>query len=256
MFLLDLFCGAGGAAYGYYLAGFPRDQIVGVDIHRFRHYPFKFIQGGAFELLPKLLAEYPITHIHASPPCHAYSVASKTYVRYKPYADYIAPIRNQLELSGLPYVIENVEYAPLIPERTIMLCGSMDVFQSNVPMTKTGKLRVLRHRLFESNVPLVQPQEHLPNYPKYAKLNKHPLVHTNRKSEAHYGKLDPYESFVMVAGGGNAPADACRDAMGIDWMNRDELCEAIPPVYTRYVGEQLIAHTGDIAQSEVQLQLF
>jgi DNA (cytosine-5)-methyltransferase 1 len=29
-------------------------------------------------------------------------------------------------------------------------------------------------------------------------------------------------------------------AMGIDWMNRDELSEAIPPAYTEHIGRQLI----------------
>jgi DNA (cytosine-5)-methyltransferase 1 len=30
--------------------------------------------------------------------------------------------------------------------------------------------------------------------------------------------------------------------MGIDWMTRDELNEAIPPAYTEHVGLQLMAH--------------
>lgn len=33
-----------------------------------------------------------------------------------------------------------------------------------------------------------------------------------------------------------------RAAMGIDWMNRDELSEAIPPVYTELVGNYLLGH--------------
>jgi len=27
--------------------------------------------------------------------------------------------------------------------------------------------------------------------------------------------------------------------MGIDWMNRDELSQAIPPAYTEFIGAQL-----------------
>jgi DNA (cytosine-5)-methyltransferase 1 len=29
--------------------------------------------------------------------------------------------------------------------------------------------------------------------------------------------------------------------MGIDWMNKGELNEAIPPIYTVFIGEQLMA---------------
>lgn len=31
-------------------------------------------------------------------------------------------------------------------------------------------------------------------------------------------------------------------AMGIDWMNTKELAQAIPPIYTQFIGEQLINH--------------
>jgi DNA (cytosine-5)-methyltransferase 1 len=255
---------------GYHLAGFPADEIIGIDNQWFRHYPFKFIRGGVFEQLPKLLDKYPITHIHASPPCQAYSSASAGHASYTPYADYIPPLRELLfELCpDIPYVIENVEGSPLLRERTILLCGTM--FSTGVPMTKNGGLRVIRHRLFESNVPLVAPPSpptplnpdgklpHKPNYPKYHKFNGHPYVRTTRKGYAHYGKLDVWNDFVMVAGGGNAPADACRDAMGIDWMNRDELCEAIPPAYTRYIGRQLLqlADKPLAPLPEVQMSLF
>lgn len=267
--LLDLFAGAGGAAYGYHLAGFPKDQIIGVDIFMFRHYPFKFVKGAVFEELPRLLAEYPITHIHASPPCQAYSTATAPYRDFKPYADYVQRVRELLEATGLPYVIENVEHSPLIMERSILLCGTM--FTENVPKTRWDKLRVIRHRLFESNVPLTAPLSpktpqnpdgtlpHKPNYPKYHAFNGHPYVYTTNKRYDHYGKLDPYKDFVAVFGGCQAPADACRDAMGIDWMSRDELCEAIPPAYTKWVGEQLLTYSPiDIPPptEDIQMAMF
>jgi DNA (cytosine-5)-methyltransferase 1 len=33
-----------------------------------------------------------------------------------------------------------------------------------------------------------------------------------------------------------------RAAMGIDWMNREELREAIPPAFTEYIGAHLLNH--------------
>ena len=31
------------------------------------------------------------------------------------------------------------------------------------------------------------------------------------------------------------------EAMGIDWMTRDELCQAVPPAYSEYIGKHLLA---------------
>jgi DNA (cytosine-5)-methyltransferase 1 len=48
--------------------------------------------------------------------------------------------------------------------------------------------------------------------------------------------------FVQVTGGGNCTIAAARDAMGIDWMTKSELNEAIPPAYTELIGKQLLAY--------------
>jgi DNA (cytosine-5)-methyltransferase 1 len=209
--LVDLFCGAGGAAVGYHRAGF---DVVGVDINPQPRYPFEFIQGDAIHVGAELLASRPVVVGHASPPCQAHSDLQKQSKRE--YADFISATRALLTLWGGPYVIENVEGAPL--HDPVTLCGTM-----------FPPLRVLRHRLFESNHPLSAP-------PHPA---KHPLVFTHDKRKAHYGLLDQDTSFVQVTGGGNCTVANKADAMGIDWMTGIELNEAIPPAYTEFIGTQL-----------------
>ena len=190
---------------------------MGIDIEPQPNYPFKFIQGDAllYAADRSFLTGFDV--IHASPPCQAHSDLQKQSKLV--YQDFIPDTRALLEASGLPYVIENVEGAPLIDP--IMLCGTM--FPS---------LRVIRHRLFESNIKLTVPQ-----HPA-----KHPLVFTYDKRKAHYGKLDQNTSFVQVTGGGNCTVANKADAMGIGWMTGRELNEAIPPAYTEYIGRQLLTH--------------
>ena len=220
--LLDLFCGAGGAAMGYRRAGF---DVVGVDIAPQPNYPFEFVQGDAIEFLERMVAggtfEWKgpglFDAVHASPPCQAYSDLQKRTRRE--YPRLIEPVRELLRTWGLPYVIENVDGAPLIAP--VVLCG-----------TQFPGLRVLRHRLFETSGFFCPPM---------LGHRKHPLVFTHDKRKAHYGKLDQNESFVQVTGGGNCTVANARDAMGIDWMTKDELNEAIPPAYTGYVGGFLLA---------------
>lgn len=205
--ILDLFCGAGGAAVGYYRAGF---DVIGVDIEPQPHYPFTFIRDDALDInLDGFDA------IHASPPCQHYSDLAHRNGNAADWPDLIPAVRAKLQAARVPYVIENVEGAPLVDP--IMLCGTM-----------FPPLRVIRHRLFESNVDLHQP-EHGP----------HPLVFTHDRRKAHYGQLNQDESFVQVTGGGNATVANKAAAMGIDWMTGRELNEAIPPHYTLWCGLML-----------------
>lgn len=221
--LLDLFCGAGGAAMGYYRAGF---DIIGVDIDPQPNYPFPFDRRDAMELLAldlRWLDHFAL--VHASPPCQRYSVSSKNWNgRAEDHPDLIAPVRDALRAWGGPYIIENVVGAPLLDPVT--LCG-----------VSFPGLRVIRHRLFESNLPLAD-RPH----------RKHPLVYTRDKRKAHYGKLDEWTAFVSVNGGGNCSRAAAADAMGIDWpMTKQELNEAIPPAYTEFLGAQALAQVGEAA---------
>jgi DNA (cytosine-5)-methyltransferase 1 len=126
--------------------------------------------------------------------------------------------------SGLPYVIENVDGAPLI--NPVVLCGTM-----------FPKLRVLRHRLFEANFQIVPPPH-----------KRHPKVHTHDRRKAHFGKTDEWKDFVQVTGGGNCTLAAARDAMGIDWMSKGEINESIPPAYTEFIGQELLRYVSFVRQ--------
>ncbi len=210
--LLDLFCCAGGAAVGYHRAGF---DIVGVDINPQPRYPFEFIQADVLTLEPEFLSQFDA--IHASPPCQSYSDLAKRNGNADKWPRLVEPIREMLQRTGLPYVIENVEGAPLIAP--IVLCGTM-----------FPELRVLRHRLFEANFFILTPPH-----------PKHPLVHTFDKRKSHYGKTNEWTDYVQVTGGGNCTIAAAREAMGIDWMTKNELNEAIPPAYTEFIGKTMIS---------------
>lgn len=211
--LLDLFCCAGGAGVGYSKAGF---DVVGVDIAPQPRYPFTCIQADALKLDPKLIATF--NAIHASPPCQSYSDLAKRNRNADEWPRLIEPVREMLIRSGLPYIIENVDGAPLL--HPVVLCGTM--FKG---------LRVIRHRLFETNFPILTPPH-----------GRHPICHTLDKRKGQYGKTDEMRNFVSVNGGGNCSVAAARDAMAIDWMTKSELNEAIPPAYTQFIGEQLLAY--------------
>ena len=222
--LLDLFCCAGGAAKGYSDSGF---EVVGVDINPQPNYPFEFIQADVLNMDIGFLQDFDA--IHASPPCQSYSDLAKRNRNADAHPRLIEPVREMLDKSGRPYVIENVEGAPL--QNPIVLCGTM--FKG---------LRVIRHRLFEANFPLVAP-EHIPH-------KEHPRVHTLDKRKNHYGKTDEWKDFVQVTGGGNSSVAAARDAMGIDWMTKKEINESIPPAYTKYIGLQIMSHLDKLLAAE------
>ena len=214
--LLDLFCGAGGAGEGYRLAGF---DVTGVDLVPQPRNPHTFRRENATTLSTRFMRKFDA--IHASPPCQAYSVLAKRTKQGHRWPRVIDSLRARLEEVGRPYVIENVQGAPL--RDPIVLCGTM-----------FPGLRVIRHRLFECSFPVSPLPDH----------GKHPVCHTTDKRKAHYGKTDEWEDFVMVNGGGNCSVAAARDAMGINWMTKGELNQAIPPAYTRFVGRHLLARIG------------
>lgn len=200
--LLDLFCCAGGAGMGYALAGF---DVVGVDINPQPNYPFEFWQGDALEFVREHGHEFDA--IHASPPCQAYSETRK--IRSNDHPELIPPTRAALHRLGLLWVIENVPGSPLIDP--VELCGAM------------FGLRTYRHRLFETNFPVTVPP--------------HPA---HDAPQAKMGRPPKDGDFIHVVGNFSG-VEYAKAAMGIDWMNRNEMAQAIPPAYTEYLGWQLRA---------------
>ena len=210
--LLDLFCGAGGAAMGYHRAGF---DVVGVDINPQPNYPFEFIQEDALKVLDSNDWD-GIDVIHASPPCQHYTkLATGTNSNRGNHPDLINEVRELLIRADLPYVIENVDGSKV--RRDITLCGEM------------FGLAVIRHRHFESNVSL----EVLPHKP-----------HRGRCKRREHGQRyeGPYFGVYGHGGGRDGSVTDWQKAMDIPWItSRKELVEAIPPAYTMYIGAQLYA---------------
>lgn len=205
--LLDLFCCAGGAAMGYHRAGF---EVVGVDIKPQPRYPFEFHQADALEYVKEHGHEFDA--IHASPPCQRYSV-TYSLPNVGEYPDLVAPVRELLLATGKPYVIENVEGAPL--DNPLVLCGSM------------FGLKVIRHRLFECRPPIWFPPASCRCKGMYT------------ASHRGFSSFSNGATAITVAGNNYRLVEGL-EAMGIDWMNKSELSEAIPPAYTEYIGKQLL----------------
>ena len=199
---LDLFCGAGGAATGYARAGF---DVTGIDIKPQAHYPFTFVQGDALKYVEAHGHEYDL--IHASPPCQAHMPLR--HWTGKEYPDLIPATRAALIATGKPYVIENVPDAPLV--NPIMLCGSM------------FSLRVIRHRIFETSVPIYFPPGPC----------THPKNAVGRRGNEGTGEW-------ITCTGHFANVAKARQAMGgLNWMTRDEISQAIPPAFTEWIARQL-----------------
>lgn len=227
MKVLDLFCGVGGAAMGYYQAGF---EVIGIDIKVQPNYPFTFIQDDAMNLPLKLLdwcnGSYPDI-IHASPPCQGYSKSISSDGRWshgvhKGYNEpkLIEPLREILLASNLNYVIENVIGSKAFLKDPILLCGSM------------FGMSIKRHRLFEINFPFI-----VPKHPKCVKL-EHPYAEQWKKEKG----ITDRKIYSVV---GKCRQSGCyevwRQLMQIPWAKYDyELAGAIPPAYTEYIGTQIL----------------
>lgn len=212
--ILDLFCGAGGAAMGYHRAGF---DVTGVDLEPHPDYPFPLIVADAMTVLTAPHALSGFTVVHASPPCQAYTTMSNRARGNWP--DLVQPTIAALREWGGTWVVENVPGARAqMPDTSITLHGGM------------FDLGVDRPRLFASNVALLTPVA-----PRVA----NPI--------GVYGKApDGRRLFTRTDGSEQRAAASLKEglvAMGIDWMTdwRD-VAEAVPPAYTELIGTQLLQH--------------
>jgi DNA (cytosine-5)-methyltransferase 1 len=208
MRLLDLFCCAGGAAAGYHRAGF---HVTGVDINPQPNYPHLFVQADAIDFLTRNWRHFDA--IHMSPPCQHWTPLHARHPG-KEYPTLIDASRSAAETTGLPYVIENVMSAPLRKDLSIVLCAD------------NMGLRTVRHRRFEYGGGLVLQQP--PHRPHRARTA------TSRRRER-------WARGWHVSITGDVGTYVGPEAMGIDWMAGNELCEAIPPVFTEHIGRQLMS---------------
>lgn len=195
---------------GYHRAGF---EVVGVDIKPQKNFPFEFHQADA---LTYPLGGFDV--IHASPPCQRYARIGCVHGVRQNHPDLLGATRVRLEESGVPWVIENVPDSKL--ENAFVLCGSM--FGLGAIGALDGIYRQLRrHRLFQSNIFILTPS-------------------CNHQGEpiGVYGRGGPQRATRNRGYMGGTRER--KDAMGIDWMNTQELSQAIPPAYTEYIGQQLI----------------
>lgn len=217
---------------GYHLAGF---EVIGVDINPQPRYPFEFHQADA---LAVLRSEVPAVDpsefdaIHASPPCRDHSALAN--VQGPAGTGWLlAATRELLVPTKPPYVIENVEGAD--QPGSLTLCGTEFGLAA---VDQDGELRWLkRHRQFESNRFL---------------FGAGGCNCYGRRIGGVYGRGGGAPRTQVTRGGRRRGgyqmgADQARAILGVPWMNRDEAAQAIPPTYSRFIGEQLLAHLAAAA---------
>ena len=222
--ILDLFCGAGGAAMGYALACKDAGceyEIVGVDNKPQPRYPFQFVLADAMT--------YPLDGfdiVRASPPCQDHTTASapgKALGKSYDTGWMLEATYQRFQSLCVLWEIENVAQAPM--HQSVMLCGSM------------FGLRVLRHRKFDSNYLLYPPCGCYHAGNEVGVYGNHVYAigtYSEKWKRRANGRRRPVEYPLAVA----------NEAMGINWMNWGEICQAIPPAYTRWLGRQILAVLG------------
>ena len=227
--LLDLFCGAGGAAMGYSRAGF---DVVGVDSKPQPLYPFEFHQADAMDVLDDPPPGFHV--IHASPPCE---FATTMNVRWRKrggtladeHVNLLTPTVTILRTLGVPYVVENVVGAGRYFSPTLLLHGGM------------FGLGVHRPRLFESSELILAPKSAATVKP-VGVYGDHPQHHySTRQNGDMKGRRSEFRRARTI--------DEARELMGMPWADWEGCRKAIPPAYTEHIGHALMAALSQAAAS-------
>lgn len=232
---LDICCRKGGATVGLQRAGF---HVIGVDIDPQPGYPGDdFWQVDGLKLLELLvhssgwisdldLGSYRPALIWQSWPCQEANTARNTNVK-RGIADnhrqFIPEARKLSDRIGIPYVIEQPTSSRKgTIRRDLTLC--MDMFKGDMQPPW-----VMKHRSFELfGFSVLQP--------KHSK-------HAGKVRGWRHGEFfdGPYVA-AYGNGGGKGTIWEIAHAMQIDWMtHRFDLCEAIPPAYSEYIGKAFLA---------------
>lgn len=204
--VLDLFCGPGGASKGLNDLGF---ECVGVDI-KDQDYPFEFIKCDVFNLPMEFFKDFDL--IWASPPCQGYIDCN---IKKPGYPRLIEPVRELLKNTKKPYIIENVQLAPI--RHDLFLCGEM------------FDLRVIRHRYFEIE------GFHVPQL----KHRKHKGTVAEGHYIACYNGSPGNPRTIMKYKTKSAKPYQMAEALNITWTTKN-ITECIPPSYSNYIGKHYI----------------
>lgn len=236
--LLDLCCGGGGAAAGYAQAGF---RVTGVDRVSRPSYPFEFVQADALDFARAHGRDFDV--VHASPPCQAHisiTAGNRRRVGWTDdHVDLITPLRAELTRVGRPFLLENGPSRAIRSD--VVLCGL------------AFGLPVFRHRAFElsdalrpgGRAALVAPP-HVSHRGHLTLGWRHGCLRTPldapRRCPLHDRHCVGTVFGVYGSGGGKPSLDEARRALDVAWLDRlDELNEAVPPAYTRFLGRQLLS---------------
>lgn len=240
----------GGAHAGYVRAGW---DVTGVDINHnhARYYPGELIIADAATYIREHGHEYDA--IHTSPPCQWYTRGNAPRRgQESKWERSIPPIREALESTGRPYVIENVKDAVWDLRDPILLCGCM--FDLSTIDTDGIRIHLHRPRLFELggwDIPGLVEQTMTVRGKDYTVRSPRACDHSTHEWVAGaYGgaRRDKYEARYVRKGGYVPPDKAvvmallgitAEDRNGAKEPTWNGLFECIPPSYTEWIGTQL-----------------
>lgn len=223
--LIDFFCGEGGAARGYHQAGW---DVIGVDLHPQPRFPFAFIQASFDKIDPRLIAMADA--LHGSSPCQFGTELNNDKTKH---LNLIPRTREIFQASGKPYTIENVRAVRPHLIAPVSLRGTM--FNCHMVTAAGQRFDLSRERLFETNWGLEAPVDLGARFPIANVFGGHLR---SRGGAYRTGKgTGRTRDFI----GEDKPALA-QQLMGMPWASMKGMSEAIPPAYTRHVGEQLLNH--------------